>query len=67
MVRPAYAYPAQRSETEAPVPPKADIGLAGRDVRFVPKADMPTISSLREAADCPRHGLRISFSISVVG
>jgi hypothetical protein len=47
--------------------PKADIDERKCHVRFVPKADMPTVSALREAADRPRHGLRISFSISVVG
>jgi len=49
------------------LPPKADIETQPRNVRFVPKADMPTISALREARIAPRHGLRISFRISVVG
>jgi hypothetical protein len=28
--------------------------------RFVPKADMPTTSTLREPVDCPLDGFRIS-------
>ena len=42
------------------LPPKADIDRARPDVRFVPKADMPTTSTLREPVDCPLDGFRIS-------
>jgi hypothetical protein len=42
------------------LPPKADIAERDHDVRFVPKADMPTFSALRETVDCPRNGFGIS-------
>ena len=42
------------------LPPKADMDQHGGDVCFVPKADMPTTSTLREPVDCPLDGFRIS-------
>jgi hypothetical protein len=37
----------QRILLMSALPPKADIGTQPRDVRFVPKADMPATSALR--------------------
>ena len=36
------ANPSQRIRVMSALPPKADIGRAGRDVRFVPTADSCT-------------------------
>ena len=35
------------------LPPKADIDHRGRDVRFVPKADLVVLSNLLNCRDCP--------------